>query len=153
MPCIATNNPLRFAGCLATHDPTVNQATTPVTPVTSAEQPAGRSLRRRERIVVRLNGELIEVPNVRALFRLLHSVKTEVRAVAKAKAVEIVRDGKRIGEARREEQPPQVVEAPDTSRLAIEERLDEMDRFYWMTVAKAVRELEQDDEDFFLLNG
>ena len=114
---------------------------------------AGRRLgkrRRQERIIVRLDGELIEVESVQELFRLLHSVKKDIPAVARQVAREFVETGKKVSEARREKSI-QVVSVSQRDEKTVKDRIDEMDRYYWMMVSHAIEKLEQDDEDIFIL--
>lgn len=108
---------------------------------------AGRRRKTSQRIIARVNGELVEIGSVEELFRLLHKVKNDIPQIAEEKAVEILRTGKRIGEARSIE----IIEAPARAKAVIEDRLEEMDRYYWKIVAKAIARIEQDDEEVILL--
>ena len=137
-----------FAGKGESDEPAVEP------PAASSEQPAGRSplsRRKRHRIIAKVDGELIEVSSVEELFRLLHSVKKEIPEVAKTKAEELLRSGRKIGEARKTKSI-EIIEAPSRAREAIEDRIDEMHGYYWMLVQRNLRLLEDDDEVFFLIH-
>lgn len=118
-----------------------------VPPTPSREQPAGR---RRYRIIARVNGELIEIESVEELFRLLHRVKHDIPQVAKEKAIEMLRTGKRISEERKT-RTIEIIRAPARAKSVIAQRLDEMDRYYWALVGKAIERLEDDDEEVILM--
>jgi len=126
-----------------------------ITPVPTPQQPtpAGRSKRKRrlERIVVRINGELIEVSSVDELNAVISSLNEEIPQVAEAKAQQIVKEGIRLSKAKKQEKQITVVEAPTDARKLIEARIAEMERTYWMLIQARLDEFERDEEDTWLL--
>lgn len=101
---------------------------------------------------MQIDGELIQVDSVEELFRLLRSLKRELKPVAIEKAKDIVLSGKVIREARKEAKTQvSVVSAPTRAIAAIEDRINEMDRYYWSLINKAVKDLQDDDEEVWMM--
>jgi molecular chaperone DnaK (HSP70) len=110
--------------------------------------------RRRHRILVKIDDEIVEIESVDQLFKMLHELKSDIKEVAQEKAAELVKSGRKVAQARKETpKPVEVLEAPQRARDAIEERLTEMDNYYWSMVRRAFMAIEEDDEDFFILIG
>lgn len=95
MSCYATNSPSRFAGCYATHDPTLAQsvAAPPPPQGRTPEPPAGHATRKRRahRYEVEIDGEVFEVRSAAEAMELLAKARemahvTAARAVAKTAA-------------------------------------------------------------------
>ena len=124
-----------------------------IVPVVTAQPGAAGRRRRRQKIVLRLNGGEYEVSNLAEVLELVRAAKKDVPDLAKAKAAEIIVSGKRIGDARRDEASSiEVVSAPEAVREVIEDRVAEMERFYWDRIQTHLRALEDDEEDVWLLN-
>lgn len=116
-------------------------------PETATETPAGRRTRRR-RIILRIDGRLQEVDSLDQVLDVLKAVKKDMPATARAAAQQLVGTGKRIGDAKKEQQHAiEVVEAPYSIKDMVETRLAEVQRLFWKRVAAYMREIDRDDED------
>lgn len=126
-----------------------------VPPQPPAEEPqqqgAGTRRRIRQRIILRLQGQEYELNSLQEVLQLIKAAKKDVPSAAREKAAQIVLSGKRIGDARKEETGVEVVSAPSSVREIIDDRIAEMERFYWARIAAQVEALEQDEEDVWLL--
>lgn len=112
---------------------------------------AGKRVRIRQRILLRIEGQEYELNSLAEAVALIKAAKKDVPAVARTKAAEIVLSGKRIGDAKREEKPIEVVSAPSSVKAIIEDRIEEMQRFYWARIAAQVKALEDDDDEIMML--
>ena len=156
-----------WRGYLPTPDGTVDQADRQVIPFlysgisagafvppviipTTTPSVAGRPRRRTTRLLVKINGEIIEVGSVAELFKILHELKKEVPKAAAEKASEIIGRGVKVSEARLP-QTIEILEAPQTAKLELQNRINEIDRFYWSMVEKAYNRAAEDEEDMILL--
>jgi len=117
-------------------------------PVVVTTQTGAGGRRRRRQIVLRIDGEERSVEDLRAVLAVLREAKKAVPDIARDAAAQIVLSGKRVGDARKSEQHAvQLVSAPASVRSIIEERIAEMERFYWLRVAAHVKALEDDDDE------
>lgn len=126
----------------------------PPSPPQTIQAGAGRAGRRTRRrtIVLRINGERREVEELEQVLDVLKAVKKDVASTAREAAEQIVRTGKRIGEARRDQQHAiEVVEAPFSMRDMIETRLREVERAFWRRVEIEIRAIQEDDDDVMIL--
>ena len=125
-----------------------------VVPVAAVTTPQVGSVgrRRRQRILLKIDGQNFEVQSLAVALEIIKAAKAEVPQVARVTAEQIVSQGKRIGEARREEaEAVELVSAPSSVREIIEDRIDEMQRFYWTKVEQYVKALDDDDEEVMML--
>ena len=132
--------------------------TPPVVSDTTQPQHAGRSKRPQRRqyrqLVVRINGEFIEVDSVDQLMELLRETKKEIPAVAKAKVAEVIKRGERLSTIKVEEaRSIELVQAPDFAKAMIETRIREMEIMYWEAVEKAMKRVIDEEDEEMLLNG
>lgn len=127
---------------------------TPTPTPTPTEVPAGRSRRKYKSITVRLNGEYVECESVERLLQLLKEIKREIPQVARAKAVELVKSGVKVSEVRRlEAKSVELVSAPEYAKDVIEKRILEIQLQYWKAIERALRALNDDDEEVILLSS
>lgn len=122
------------------------------TPTPAVSTGAGRRVRRRQRIVLRINGELREVDDLEQVLEVLKAVKKDVPQTAREAAAQIVRSGRKIGDARSEQRNAiEVVDAPYSIRDMVQTRLEEVERLFWRRVAANVKALQEDDDDVMML--
>lgn len=113
---------------------------------------ADRGVRRRLRILLKVDGQEYEVPDIKHALEVIKAAKEELPEVAQHTALQIVSTGKRIGDARREESKAiEIVEAPSSVRNIIEDRIAEMQRLHWRLVQKRLKELRDEEEVIMLL--
>jgi len=127
---------------------------TPPTPVPTPSQDTGagrgRGKRKRIRIRFRINGEEVEANSLEAVLEIIKEAKKEIPDLAREKAQDIILRGVRIGTVKKEERI-EVVSAPPEVRAVIEDRIREMERFYWARINTAMRQLEDEEEDVWIL--
>lgn len=123
-----------------------------VTPTVFVGDTGGKSYKRkRERIILRIEGQEYLVSDLAKALEIIKAVKKDIPAAAKVEASKIVVSGKSIGEAKKAEQPIEVVSAPSSVKGIIEDRIAEMERMYWARIAAQLKDLEDDDEDVWLM--
>lgn len=108
---------------------------------------------RPRRFRIRLDDKEYIFATLEDALAFIAKAKKALPSLAPEKALELASTGKRIGDAKREEgRSIEMVEAPSSdTRKILEERLAEVDRTYWQLVAKRLKDIEDDDEDLWLL--
>lgn len=110
----------------------------------------GRGKRKRLRIIFRINGEEVEANSLEAVLEIIKEAKKEIPDLAREKAQDIVLRGVKLGTVKKEDRI-EVVSAPAEVRSVIEDRIREMERFYWARINSAMRQLEDEEEDVWIL--
>ena len=123
------------------------------TPTTTPDTGAGRGKggrKKRIRIVFRINGEEVEANSLEAVLEIIKEAKREIPDLAREKAQDIILRGVKLGTVKKEDRI-EVVSAPPEVRAVIEDRISEMERFYWARINAAMRQLEDEEEDIWIL--
>lgn len=125
---------------------------TPPVVTTPTETGAGRRTKRRTRYRIKLDDKEYAFDTLQEALAFIAQAKKAIPAISTEKAAELVSVGRRVGDARKTEaKSVTVVAAPSSTREIVQERIDEMDRLYWALVAKRVADIEDDDEEIWLL--
>lgn len=121
-------------------------------PEVAEQAPAGRRTRLRKRYRIRLADTEREFATLREALEFISQAKKAVPEIAPEKARDIVLRGSRIGDAKAAEgKTVEVIAAPSSTRNILEDRIAELERYYWALVAKRIRMLQRDDEETLLL--
>ena len=116
-------------------------------PTAPADVGAGRA-RRRRKIILRIDGQEHELEDLPRVLELIKEAKKAIPEVARETAAQIVATGRRVGAARKtEEAAIELVSAPSSVQGIIEDRINEMQRFYWERVAAYAKALDDDDNE------
>ena len=105
--------------------------------------------KRKERIRIKVNADIIELYGVDEVSRVLTELRKDVPRAAKARAVEIARAATPLTDISHD--VIELVEAPDGAVEDLTLMLDDIDRYYWSIVYAVMRQIEDDDEEVILL--
>lgn len=125
--------------------------TTPIPPVTVAPQGAGSRRKKRIRYRIKLDEKEYSFDMLQQALSFVKQAKRIVPEIAPDKAQDIILRGIKVAQAKDENSGLEVIEAPSSTRAIVEDRISELERYYWALVARKVEEIEEDDREVWLL--